>query len=110
MVSVEKKRARKPKRLQRRRSKGWRKPANGVIVDRTTRWGNPFKTAEQFSTAIDMVSTGLLFAQRELTKDQFDRVRHILDHVHELRGKDLICWCGPDKSCHADVLLELANK
>lgn len=32
-----------PKRLQRSRKRGWRKPENAVIVDRTSRWGNPFK-------------------------------------------------------------------
>jgi hypothetical protein len=29
---------------------------------------------------------------------------------HELRGKDLACWCPPDQPCHADVLLEIANR
>jgi hypothetical protein len=29
--------------------------------------------------------------------------------LHELRGKDLLCWCAPG-SCHADVLVELANR
>jgi hypothetical protein len=28
--------------------------------------------------------------------------------LHELRGKDLVCWCAP-KPCHGDVLLRLAN-
>lgn len=27
----------------------------------------------------------------------------------ELAGHDLMCWCPTDQSCHADVLLELAN-
>ena len=27
-----------------------------------------------------------------------------------LHGKDLACWCRLDQPCHADVLLELANK
>lgn len=27
-----------------------------------------------------------------------------------LRGKDLACWCALDKPCHADVLLEIANR
>lgn len=27
----------------------------------------------------------------------------------ELAGKDLVCWCPLDRSCHADVLLEIAN-
>ncbi len=31
-----------PKRIQRRRTKGWRLPENTVIVDRTSRFGNPF--------------------------------------------------------------------
>lgn len=27
-----------------------------------------------------------------------------------LRGKNLACYCKPDSPCHADVLLELANR
>ena len=30
--------------------------------------------------------------------------------VAELRGKDLACWCPLDQPCHADVLLEIANR
>ena len=30
--------------------------------------------------------------------------------VAELRGKNLACWCPLDAPCHADVLLELANR
>ena len=28
----------------------------------------------------------------------------------ELRGKNLSCWCGETKPCHADILLKLANQ
>ena len=35
---------------------------------------------------------------------------YVTRHIHELRGKDLMCWCPLDQPCHADVLLELANK
>jgi len=31
-----------PKRIQRQRTKGWRLPANTVIVSRPSPWGNPF--------------------------------------------------------------------
>lgn len=31
------------------------------------------------------------------------------ESLAELRGKNLACWCKPGASCHADVLLELAN-
>ena len=30
--------------------------------------------------------------------------------VAALRGRDLCCWCPPDSPCHADVLLEIANR
>lgn len=32
------------------------------------------------------------------------------DVKRELRGKNLACWCAPGASCHADILLELANQ
>jgi hypothetical protein len=34
----------------------------------------------------------------------------ILNRLPELRGKNLACWCKPGSPCHADVLLDLANK
>jgi hypothetical protein len=73
-------------------------PADAIYVGRPTKWGNPFSIGRHGS--------------REYVVDAF---RHwfmvnnsLRVHIHELRGKDLICWCAP-KSCHADVLLELAN-
>lgn len=38
-----------------------------------------------------------------------ERRMWILNHLHWLRGKNLVCWCAP-QACHGDVLLELANK
>jgi len=32
------------------------------------------------------------------------------DIVAALRGKNLACWCKPGFPCHADVLLDLANR
>ncbi len=31
------------------------------------------------------------------------------EDVAELKGKDLVCWCSP-LPCHADFLLEMANR
>lgn len=36
-----------PKRIQRKRSKGWRMPAGAVYVGRGTKWGNPFTIEEE---------------------------------------------------------------
>ncbi|MET3514306.1 hypothetical protein ABIC63_002078 [Pseudacidovorax sp. 1753] len=84
----------KPVRIQLSRAKGWRMPENKVKVDRSTRWGNPW-TAEN-SGRTDPV---LRFACETAP---------LLD-LTPLRGKNLACWCKPGASCHADVLLELAN-
>ena len=32
-----------PKRIQRRRTKGWRMPAGAIYVGRPTKWGNPVR-------------------------------------------------------------------
>jgi hypothetical protein len=34
-----------PKRIQRKRTKGWRMPEGAVYVGRPTKWGNPFDVA-----------------------------------------------------------------
>jgi hypothetical protein len=31
-----------------------------------------------------------------------------MEALHELRGRDLICWCAP-LPCHGDVLLRLVR-
>jgi hypothetical protein len=46
------------KRIQLKRSKGWKMPAGAVKVDRTTRWGNPFTVADCGSAAIAVASHG----------------------------------------------------
>jgi hypothetical protein len=38
------------------------------------------------------------------------RIGRIIANIGDLRGKNLACWCGPDQPCHADVLLEMANR
>jgi hypothetical protein len=36
--------------------------------------------------------------------------KELLYDIHELRDKDLGCWCVPYHGCHAEVLLKLANE
>jgi Domain of unknown function (DUF4326) len=33
----------------------------------------------------------------------------LLAALGALRGKHLVCWCAPER-CHAEVLMELANR
>jgi len=36
-----------PSRIQLSRRRGWRLPATAVKVDRSTRWGNPFRIGDE---------------------------------------------------------------
>lgn len=88
-----------PKRIQRKRTKGWRMPPNTVYVGRPTKWGNPFKVG-----VCGTVEN--CFDAFRITAPYFD----VTDDIEELRGKNLACWCKLGEPCHADVLLELANE
>jgi hypothetical protein len=88
---------RRPHRVQLRRTKGWRMPANTVKVDRTTKWGNPFVIGRDG----DRAQCVARFRYEVAPKLASDARR-------ELRGHNLACWCAPGP-CHADALIEIAN-
>jgi len=91
-----------PRRVQRRRSAGWRKPAGAVLVTRPSRWGNPFVVGPERTAAAAVQ----LYGQWMLGAAQADL---LAEARTELAGKTLVCWCRPDAPCHADVLLALVN-
>lgn len=97
----------KPRRIQLRRTKGWKLPPNTVKVDRSTRWGNPFRpewatvggVEEAVKTYRDWLY-GMVVGPPPPSREQ----------IATLRGKNLACCCKPGDPCHADVLLEIANR
>ena len=91
-----------PKRIQRRRTKGWKMPVGAVYVGRPTKWGNPFTPGNDRRWLVGSY-------RKYLIANQAYQTDHRLP-LEELRGKDLACWCPLDQPCHADVLLELANQ
>jgi hypothetical protein len=94
-----------PRRIQLRRTKGWRKPPDTVIVARPSRWGNPFPIGD----AADRAAAVAAF--RAHLAEPPERRRYPSDDeiCAHLRGRDLACWCPPTGPCHGDVLLEIAN-
>ena len=75
-------------------------PEGAVYVGRPSKWGNPFRITPNCPRGEAVIKfRGYAYAR-------LDGDPHWLD---ELKGKDLVCWCSPEK-CHADVLLELANE
>jgi len=43
-----------------------------------------------------------------LYKDYILKNTELLNQIHELEGKELGCWCHPDR-CHGDILVEILN-
>jgi len=110
------------RRIQLRRTKGWRMPPNTVSCARPSVLGNPFPAslfgqaqavamheiwlrepnAQALGYAGDLA--GKLNALRDV----------VLQELPRLRGKNLACWCPPPAPgrpdcCHAATLLRLAN-
>jgi hypothetical protein len=128
-----------PIRVQLSRKKGWRMPPNTVSVARPTLWSNPFVIGEPSGCDFndggdptpligslsrqqaidlfrDMVSGWLspeMHPHGHRWMSRFKKATgnaHPAEYVSILRGKNLACWCKPGEPCHADVLLELANR
>lgn len=99
-----------PKRIQRKRTKGWRMPSNTVYVGRPTKWGNPNRVVDgNVKLAVALYEMQFVVFQdnpgvRAIVK------RNIEEAKTELRGKNLACWCPLNQPCHADVLLKIANE
>jgi len=101
-----------PKVIQRKRVKrvgGWKMPPNTVYVGRPTIWGN------YFESRIDSLSNRRRAYQsyKDWLSGKLDgragQRRQVLERMSELRGIDLACWCSDPDTCHATVLLALAN-
>ena len=73
-----------------------------MVVSRPSRWGNPFPVDG------DAVPDRAASVARYRAWAATDPPE--LADVEELRGADLACWCPLDGPCHADVLLERANR
>jgi hypothetical protein len=118
-----------PRRIQLRRTKGWRKPADAVVVSRPSKFGNPlavgtvlvcegpggygFDITVTPQIAVDFYRQ-LMESRLSYWPDMHPDDRAYSDEwatrVAALRGRDLACWCPLDQPCHADVLLDLANR
>lgn len=90
-----------PKVLNKRNDKI---PPEAILVDRSTKWGNPFKIGSPYK--------GHKMTREESLAEYANWLDGMVHNGRldpdELRGKDLVCWDAP-LPCHADILLEMAN-
>ena len=96
-----------PRRYQRKRNVSADIPVGAIYVGRPTYWGNPYTVkVHGREKAIEAYRADIEYAlgRHGGTIDIL-----VVENLAALRGKDLVCWCPLEESCHADVLLELAN-
>jgi len=76
-----------------------------VFIDKTrfpsraSKWANPFKKG----TRAEVCEKFEAYIRKKMKEDP-----EIFD-IRELRGKNLGCWCRPDR-CHGDVLLKILRE
>lgn len=82
-------------------------PPDAIYVGRPSKWGNPYNMK-------DWEVRGYIRNSRERVIELYRQYltfhpELVVAAKAELKGKDLVCWCAP-LPCHADILLEMANK
>ncbi len=104
-----------PRRIQLKRTPGFRLPPNTVVVTRGPGklFGNPFLIAnvlEFFDGDKQRAAQACVNAYRDwlYQSAEGDELRGLIRS--KLRGKNLACWCADGMPCHADVLLKIANR
>ena len=125
-----------PKRIQRKRTKGWRledhttSPLGAAYVGRPTRFGNPYRlirrdTGWTVQFGDHGVGVGTFPTDAEARRYATEAFRVWINQPEQadtlrlfralLHGRDLTCWCplpatGLPDHCHASVLLEIVNQ
>lgn len=112
-----------PSRIQRRRTAGWRTPANATYVGRPTRFGNPARLVrDDHGLLVEWTGGGRVGTwpnDAEARRYAVDMYEHWIRQPEQaelrdlirstLADRDLLCWCPLDQPCHADTLLRIAN-
>lgn len=100
-----------PQRHQRKRTKGYRLPDGVVCVTRPGKWGNPYPTAAEFECIFERLWSSVHHSHALPEMDASrNKVLKMIQCLEQLRGKDLACFCKVGDPCHADVLIQFANR
>ena len=73
-----------------------KKSTYDVYIGRPSKWGNPFEIG------VDGTREEVIVKYREYLLSN----KHLMNDLHELKGKTLGCWCKPHP-CHGDVIAEV---
>jgi hypothetical protein len=95
-----------PRRIQRQRTKGWKKPADAINCARPGKWGNPYRVGTYGRAMACHLFRTMLHDEKLREEAKYPSIEEIRT---ELKGHDLMCWCQLFEECHVDDLLRVAN-
>lgn len=111
------------KRYQRKRTKGWVKPENCIYVGRGSKYGNPFQVGktvdDDWMGDFDALDFNEYFIRNHVVSDNKEAVRLFIKYqldkikesdLHELMGKDIMCFCKENDVCHGDIYINLNRR
>jgi hypothetical protein len=117
-----------PIRIQRKRTAGWKMPANTIAVTRPGEFGNPFVVGGWYKIGDGQPGFSWLRCLDEKTamttgyikmhsvQDCIEAYKKLMTNYplsenrkSKLKGKNLACWCKEGEPCHADILLQIVN-
>ena len=105
-----------PKRIQRKRTKGYKQPENTCYCGRGSKWGNPYKVGDKGLFIVAGIEAGYCInlktslALYERWLDEMIKLKTI-DLTELLKYDYLSCWCpltdkeGNHVPCHVDILI-----
>lgn len=88
-------------------------PPNTIYVGRGSKWGNPFRAVKNLWAGVTLSEVRKVLTPEEaVARYKKYELWYLLERydIEQLRGKNLCCWCKENEPCHADILLEIANK
>ncbi len=79
-----------------------------VYIGRPSKWGNPYSHLNDTLAEFKVKSRKEALEKYKIwiTKGEG---KYLLNHLSELRGKRLGCWCHP-KPCHGNILIQLIRE
>lgn len=84
-----------------------KKEPYNVYIGRPSKWGNPYSYKEGTAARFKVNTRDEAIDAYYYYITEGDG-KHLLEDLHELKGKVLGCWCKP-KRCHGDILVELVK-
>ena len=107
-----------PRRIQRKRTKGWRMPKNAVYVGRRSKWANRYRVVREYGEWLVCRLGVFVSHHRTRAEAQAAAVARWEKYIwprlreaarRELPGKHLCCWCWIGDPCHGDIMLKEIN-